>query len=394
MRRVLVVAYYTPPLGLSGVMRVTKLCKYLPEAGWRPLILSVKPAAYYHYDPELLVDLKDSVVYRTESFDPARVLNWFRPKAHRLRPMLSRSLGRGPRLLNYLLFPDSKAGWLPFAERAGRRILGDQKPDAVFATAPPYTALVLGLRLKVLGHIPLVCDFRDPWPTGFQEPPAYRRAALRELRQRVTRHSDLVLAVNQGTADQVGGATVLDNGFDPQEFEQEPEKLEGLSIVHVGNLWQNQRELGEVVRALAAVPEAKLYLAGKVDAQTAAAVAGNAQVRLLGTVAHDRACRLMKSADVLLYLGKPQQPVGIKLYEYLGARRPILVTGPDTDEAARIVAEVGAGLSCSRGSDLAGTIQRLRSGRAQYSAGNRDRFDRRLQARWLASEMERLVTSG
>src|SRR5512137_91004 len=102
MRRLLVVSYYTPPLGLSGVMRVTKLCKFLPEAGWRPLILTVKPVAYYSYDPELLSDLNQARLYRTESADPNRLLHLLRSRAKRLQPALSKVGGRGPRMLNYL----------------------------------------------------------------------------------------------------------------------------------------------------------------------------------------------------------------------------------------------------------------------------------------------------
>ncbi len=394
MRRLLVVAYYTPPLGLSGVMRVTKLCKYLPEVGWRPLILTVKPAAYYHYDPAMLADLAGSTVYRTESVDPARMLNWFRPRRRRLEPVLGRYLGRGPRLLNHLLFPDSKVGWLPFAEPAGRRIIREQRPDAVFATGPPFTTFLLGLRFKAFGHLPLVCDFRDPWPTGFEPPPAFRRSALRELRNRVTRHADLVLAVNEGTARQVGNATVLDNGFDPAEFDQQPEKLDGLSVVHVGNLWQNQEQLLALARALETIPGARLYLVGKVDRRTGDAVRAAGRATLVGTVSHDRACRLMKSADVLLYVGKPSQPVGLKLYEYLGARRPILVTGPDADEAGRIVVEAGAGLYCDRPDGVAAAVLRLKAEELRFAGGDRDRYDRRQQARWLADRLERLVTGG
>ena len=119
MRRLLVIAYYTPPLGMSGVMRVTKLCKFLPEAGWQPLILTVKPVAYYGYDPSLLEDLKQAKFFRTETFDANRILNVLRAKAKRLTPALGSGLGAGPRLLNYLLFPDSKIGWLPFGSRSG-----------------------------------------------------------------------------------------------------------------------------------------------------------------------------------------------------------------------------------------------------------------------------------
>ena len=71
-RSVLVFAYYFPPMGLSGVQRVTKFMKYLPENGWHPHIITTGPTAYYAHDPSLLQDIegRDIAVYRTSGTDP------------------------------------------------------------------------------------------------------------------------------------------------------------------------------------------------------------------------------------------------------------------------------------------------------------------------------------
>ena len=53
MRRLLVVAYYFPPMGMSGVQRVAKFVKYLPEFGWEPVVLTVEPGGYFAYDEQL-----------------------------------------------------------------------------------------------------------------------------------------------------------------------------------------------------------------------------------------------------------------------------------------------------------------------------------------------------
>jgi hypothetical protein len=393
MRRLLVIAYYTPPLGLSGVMRVTKLCKFLPEAGWRPLILTVKPGAYYHYDPRLLDDLKGSKLYRTDSVDANQLLNFVRARTRRLTPALSQGLGAGPRLLNYLLFPDSKIGWFPFGSSVGRHIIDNEKPAAIFATAPPFTSLLLGVRLRSHAQVPLVSDFRDPWPTGFALPPRHQRAALRRLRRYIVERSDLTLAVNAGTARAVGPTCeVLDNGFDPTEFEVEPKRLDGTSIVHVGNLWQNQKEFDSLVQALRARPEAVAYCAGRVDEHTRHRYLNDRQVRFLGTLPHADVCALMKGADALLYIGKPQQPVGIKLYEYLGAGRPIVVWGEGSAEAAGLVAEADAGIACGLDPEkLVAAIDEMKSDPARFAHADRDRFNRRVQARKLADRLEELL---
>jgi hypothetical protein len=203
----------------------------------------------------------------------------------------------------------------------------------------------------------------------------------------------VVLAVNSGTARAVGSrCEVLDNGFDPTDFEVEPAKLDGFSVVHVGNLWKNQAEVSALVAALRQRPEARLYLAGRVDGETRRRLEHDPQVQLLGALPHGEACALMKGAAALLYVGKPAQPVGIKLYEYLGARRPIVVWGDGSREAAGLVSEAGAGVACGLDAGkLVEALDEMKRDPAQFARTSRDRFNRRCQARWLADRLESLI---
>jgi glycosyltransferase involved in cell wall biosynthesis len=215
---------------------------------------------------------------------------------------------------------------------------------------------------------------------------------LVRLRRELIRHADLALAVNEGTARAAGpGVEVLDNGFDPTEFELEPSRLDGFPVVHVGNVWQNERELDQARVALASVPKARLYLAGRVAPDHARRLAQDPRVELLGTLGHAEACRLMLGAGALLYVGKPGQPVGIKLYEYLGARRPVVVYGPDTAEAGRLVEDCGCGIWARDEAGLREALAAAASDPARFAGSSRARFDRRRQARWLAAKLEELV---
>jgi len=185
---------------------------------------------------------------------------------------------------------------------------------------------------------------------------------------------------------------VLDNGFDPTDFEVEPANLDGFSVVHVGNLWRNQAEVSSLVEALRQRPEAKLYLAGRVDGETRRRFEHDTQVRMLGTLPHGEACALMKGAGALLYVGKPGQPVGIKLYEYLGARRPIVVWGEGSYEAAGLVKEAGAGVACGLDAGkLTEALDEMKRDPEWFAQTSRDRFNRRCQARWLADRLESLI---
>ncbi len=394
MNRVLVVAYYTPPLGLSGVMRVTKLCKYLPDFSWEPIVLTVKPVVYYAYDPGLLADLARSKTIRTESLDLNRLLMHLGYKG------VSRLAGAGRvSFLNHILLPDAKIGWYPFGASVGKRLLRDYQPQVVFATAPPWTALLIGKAVARAGGVPLVCDFRDPYPAGFQKPPFCQWWFLRRMLNRIVKSSALVLAVNRGTASTLKPEVsaldqqveVLENGFDPEDMAVASEQLTGFSIVYVGNLYQNQEGLNEFLNAISQLPFVRFYLVGGVEKEGYQLLKSHPQVVILGRVEHRRAIAIMKGADALLYLGKPAQPVGLKLYEYLGTNRPIIVWGEGEREAGELVNEFDAGRVCTTVEQLMEFIAEIRESPHRFSQKERNRLSRRYQAEWLAQQLNRIV---
>ena len=68
LRRVLIFAYFFPPLGGAGVQRIAKFAKYLPEQGWLPTVVTVRARDYWMSDPSLEGELGSRVaVVRTRS---------------------------------------------------------------------------------------------------------------------------------------------------------------------------------------------------------------------------------------------------------------------------------------------------------------------------------------
>jgi hypothetical protein len=72
---VLIIAYYFPPMGLSGVQRTQKFVKYLPQFGWKPTVITVTPTGYFAQDYTLLEELKhlEVEIHRVGSLDPTRL---------------------------------------------------------------------------------------------------------------------------------------------------------------------------------------------------------------------------------------------------------------------------------------------------------------------------------
>ena len=57
MKRVLVITYYWPPTGGSGVQRWVKFAKYLPSEGWQPVIYTPSNPERQSVDETLLADI-------------------------------------------------------------------------------------------------------------------------------------------------------------------------------------------------------------------------------------------------------------------------------------------------------------------------------------------------
>ena len=126
-------SYYFPPIGMGGTQRAAKFAKYLPEFGWEPTVVTVKPIAYWAQDPALLDEIQKVRILRTESFDPQRLMAKYRPLGKtRLR---TKSYGGFVTTLNeyiipFFLLPDSKILWQHHAIKTVDKLLAYEKFDS------------------------------------------------------------------------------------------------------------------------------------------------------------------------------------------------------------------------------------------------------------------------
>src|SRR5512140_2226213 len=131
-RKVLVIAYYFPPMGLSGVQRTLKFVKYLPAYGWQPTVLTVTPTGYFAQDYSLLeeIHLPEVKVERVGSLDPNRL---FRKKG-----VVKMPSERWRKVLTYIsdtfFIPDNKIGWRKKALKAASKLFEAEQFDVIFAT--------------------------------------------------------------------------------------------------------------------------------------------------------------------------------------------------------------------------------------------------------------------
>ena len=71
MKKVLIITYYWPPAGGSGVQRWLKFAKYLPKYEWKPIIYTPENPYFEVKDEALLGDIPiQSEVWKTPIWEP------------------------------------------------------------------------------------------------------------------------------------------------------------------------------------------------------------------------------------------------------------------------------------------------------------------------------------
>src|SRR4051794_16502047 len=180
MRRVLIVAYYFPPLGGIGSLRVSGFASHLPEYGWEPTVLAPRDGAYYR-DPQ--ISFPESQVIRTPSIELSRTGK--RVLRAGGGDVVAADVGGGRAAVrrvarNALYFPDPQVGWYGPAWATARQALRGRSFAAVLSSSFPITAHLVARRLHRWLKIPWIAEFRDPWSAALarQGRPAARAARL------------------------------------------------------------------------------------------------------------------------------------------------------------------------------------------------------------------------
>jgi glycosyltransferase involved in cell wall biosynthesis len=380
--RILLVSYYFPPYNTIGAVRTGKTARYLRQLGHDVRVLT---AAKQPLQPTLPREIPDRDVIATSWIDVNRPVEWllggrgrvadrgYEPPG-RLRGVMSR-IGKLYRTLFHL--PDAQIGWLPFAMSAGSQLLQRWKADVILASGLPVTALLVAARLSAKFNVPWVAELRDLWVDnpGYCQP-FWRRRLDRWLERRLLSTASGLVTVSQPLADQLQRryarpTAVVTNGFDPHDLAAAggtPARGGPLQIVYTGMIYPGRQDPEPLMAALACLgPHAqhvRVTFYGRYLQSVAAAAARHGVEHLVEThdqVGYYESLRQQQQADVLLLLSEcnPEHR-GVytgKLFEYLGARRPVLAIGTTDNVAAELLLERKAGVVLSNPAQIARQLQ-------------------------------------
>lgn len=389
--RVLMAAYYFPPLSGSGVFRSIKFAKYLSLFGWEPTVISTDrpPKGWKFSDDSQLKEIPEGMKVvripdgistgRETSLDSERVqailgflrsVLRFSPEADRIFARLAKSREG---IMQLLTFPCGALAWAYDVTQYIEKYVDLDQFEAVYTTSGPASAHLIGFYLKQKYGIPWVADYRDPWtfnPYGADyNPDNVGQRFLFELESVLLRGADCNLTIEDsltGVYEEQFGleqakVASITNGYDEEDFSglQMPHgRIDKFTINYSGLLYTQQRSIDPVLRAIQQLRDEKKIDLSKlrfrivgVSAQgnlEAAGKYGLAQViESTGYLSHQEALQANVDANLLLLLvgDEPKfKPVYTgKFFEYLRSGRPILALAPKDSAVDRVLRESGHG---------------------------------------------------
>jgi glycosyltransferase involved in cell wall biosynthesis len=423
-KRVLIIAYYFPPLGMGGVQRTAKFVKYLPQFGWKPYVLTVKDVEYMAKDPSLLDEVSPKAqIIRTGSFDPLRILSLAKKVLGTTEGTRAAkdSIGKS-RGFSWLFFPDNKVGWVPFAVRKAISLCRREKIDLIFSSSPPPSVHLVAYLIRRATGTPWVADFRDPW-IGYklEKPPTPLHLFFkRRLEKTIVSCADRVVTANpviqtelKSAHPQAKSIGLIDQGYDEEDFRELVSTTpDAFTIGYLGTFSPDcnprpvLRALGELIsKNLLPKDKVRFLQAGgsvHMDVRRLAKEGGSSEVlETEGYLPHRQALARMAKASVLLLITCDDPRVfPAKVFEYLRLGKPILGIVPKGSRMAEFLRTLKAQAVVDT-EDLEGIKQVLLAYFAEFQNGQmrpdmRDDsikgFERRVLTGRLASLFDEVVS--
>jgi len=375
MKRVLIISYFYPLSRRGGSARPEPLAKYLPEFGWQPIFIT-PPLRKKPNFAVRVIETCDHMPKRREEIG-IHIEKRFNLPSHKsynhIRPFLSFVYKFYHSIASY---PDSEKGWKPFATEVGDELLQKENVDAMLSCTNPKISSIIARDLKARYKIPWVADFCDLWSQNHN----YSYGRLRHfydqrLELKTLLAADALVTVSEPWAEKLRTlhrrktVYAITHGFDPEEVNSPPAKLtDKFTITYTGAIYRGKQDPSRLFAALrdlisngAVNPEdieVRFYgldldwLANEIEGYGLSAVA-----RYYGTVPREIAFEKQRESQLLLLLNwDDYQEKGwhsLKIYAYLGARRPIITVGGSGDDVIKeLLDETKAGVYCRTVEDL------------------------------------------
>ena len=373
-KKVLVISYYWPPAGGSGVQRWVKFAKYLPESGWQPIVYTPSNPEYPSIDQSLVFEVDSIPTITHPIFEPYAFYRKFTGHKGSVGAGFvseSEKVGLAQKIAIWirgnLFIPDARKFFVATSISRLSKFLKDNPVDAIVSTGPPHSMHLIAQELSKRFHIPWLADFRDPWTKVYYfndlNPSKWARKRQERLERSVLASANEVVVVTKGTAKEMDTIVarnyhVITNGYDHEDFPnlsqvQETKNDKPFIISYAGTLLPSQfiPEFWKSLAHLKSQFALEIHFYGRIDVSTTNFISEvnlDSHCTFHGYIPHDEIVdRISKSnCNLLILPNLPESEILIpgKLFEYLASRRPIFAIGTPQSEISQLITTHNAGV--------------------------------------------------
>lgn len=365
--KVLIITYYWPPAGGSGVQRWLKFAKYLQDFDIELIVYTVDNPNYDVVDTSLENEIPDSItVLKQPIFEP----NNFIKKKKVATANVSSNPSFIQKSLQYIrgnyFIPDARKFWVKPSVKYLTSYLKSNPVDVVITTGPPHSMHLIGMRLKQKLGVKWLADFRDPMSNLFYNKDLLlttkSKIKLNQLEKEILSKADVVVTVSNHLQKEFQKyrtkVEVITNGYDNEVLIEQTYSLDKkFTLSHIGLLptqsnpivlWQVLKEILSENEEFA--QDLQLNFIGNsskqiIDSLKDFDLLNHASI--IDYVAHSEAIRLQKKSQVLLLLiPQVKGSEGIitgKVFEYITSNRPILALVPKGSDLIEIIEGTNTG---------------------------------------------------
>ncbi len=383
-RKVLLIAFRFPPVNAIGAVRMGKFAKYLPECGWEPFVLTVNRPRK-ELQQTLPQEVDESRVTRTRHIKEltsyaARVVSGDIATVARqdnalvaAGPLWKRALTKIVIMMRPLyslplvqLALSEPMGWYPFAVRKGIDVVRREEIDLIYSSFPPSVTHLVAARIAKKTQVPWIAEFRDPWTESPYTSKAQPFHWLEQrLEKRVLRGSSLLVDLGEPSSLILGKlhakkVAVIPNGFDEADYSTGTPPTSTFTMTYTGGITPGRRDPSPLFQAMESLKNEGKIMPGDIEIRffgpnVQASISPLVEryslqgfVQLNDAVPFNESILRQKESTSLLLLEWNDKSANNtftgKVFEYLGAGRPILAIAYPTGEIDRLLKKTGAGI--------------------------------------------------
>jgi glycosyltransferase involved in cell wall biosynthesis len=378
LKKVLIVSFYFSPINTIGSLRISKLAKYLQNFGWEPWVITVDHNLY-KYTNDLEIEIPENRISRA---DYGIFSTFFLKRKHKLNStILNKNIKTTSSIKNTLIskfsnlfqenrFPDRYLPWYVPAYKKGIKLSKEIKFDIILSSFSPPASHIIAYFIAKKYNTPWVADYRDLWTMNHNyQREGFFGSIFNKVEISIEKYflnkAVSLITVSEPLKKQLETlhnkkVNVITNGYDHEDYIFSDNKIiknNKIKILYTGNIYNNKQSPELLFLAIDSLIskkilkesdfEIKFYGTNPEFVDMKFAIKFSNSINFFPRISQKECIQKQLSADILLLLQWNDTKVkgfySGKVFEYLGAKKPILAVGIKGGVISDLLKETSSG---------------------------------------------------